>query len=938
MVSRVKGIPSIWNALKRISNQSKLRRSFLLSSMAAISKLRSEEEFEERELDLAKIGRTRWQSANPEKTLEDAPSNKDFMILEYGRLIDEEAAREMMIETGTSAERRQNASDLQMLRGDGEGFSSGTTMQRAIVEEVQRRRSLQTKPQEVKDDFQSKVHGMQEERRRANILWQSTNAPNERPEIFYKGLFHETWSREQREKYLALDEKIRNGGEIGMLEENMAKSIQRRSEQDYWWYLDMLWRHRGSNLHELRKRHRILRLLKDGPGRGKQLQQCEEELIKAHDRFESAKRSFKATRDVPTGGARTSRGMSAQATSDSEGFESDVSKEVIDLREDTADIVEGPQEKVSGGGKCGGGFAAALASSRARSSTYDEDLPDLQNSSDDEHHDDGTSWYEDNARTAASSRKLAQQHLGEGEDADYYGVPYPPYKRGAAAECFSEADYEYRRRALDREQVLRDDLRERRDARSRSSAGASAYGGLASRERSVDSSTRASVTSLLDEDSDDGSMVAKLKRKRPILVTAEQSMDQIPSFNLTHLQSLYRDFSKPRSTRPTARHVWAAFSPIAMEEMRTMIKWAAADAAVRAQLGDPASMKDWDVDRIFKMSSLLLAGRIGPHQVQTSRMQVDAGIPVAYRNFYYEATAAGNIEFQSRSDNLLRGQGLPTIAEFDQGILRERGVLSGIEQTNLKKQFAAVTKVLLKTAEDRDCYSPLMTAVEKTGVNSTTAEVDLTRFIYLRDWLIYLMEEMAIVSHALLSGMRLGLRLMQGTKADWERSRSGAAISPFAYQHAGGGKRQLTQTTITYEKRPRGSDFRSTDASGGGAPVRYSDDTQQPNTCQVCNRKHGGNCLLDSHPDANRALGKAWKDHSMGQRGLTLLPPMLALHPTYSMTGAILPEGTRQALADVRSRAQGRETKKVRPQAEINAWGTGGASAVRPATAPPERA
>ena len=150
-----------------------------------------------------------------------------------------------------------------------------------------------------------------------------------------------------------------------MLEEGMAKSIQRRSEQDYWWYLDMTWRHRGSNLHELRKRHRILRLLKDGPGNSKQLLQCEDELVKAQDLYEAAKKAFKATRDVPVGGAGASGRMIAESTGDSEGENSDASKVIIDLREETADLVEGPQLKRSSGSR-GGGFTSALSSSRAR--------------------------------------------------------------------------------------------------------------------------------------------------------------------------------------------------------------------------------------------------------------------------------------------------------------------------------------------------------------------------------------------------------------------------------------------------------------------------------------------------------------------------------------------------------------------------------------------
>jgi hypothetical protein len=258
-----------------------------------------------------------------------------------------------------------------------------------------------------------------------------------------------------------------------------------------------------------------------------------------------------------------------------------------------------------------------------------------------------------------------------------------------------------------------------------------------------------------------------------------------------------------------------------------MIKWSSANAAVRAQLGDPLRVKrDWDADRIFKMASLLLNGRVGQHQVQNVHMSMGANIEVAFRNFVYEATAQGNSDFQQHGDMLLRGHGEPTVADADRGIVTLREPLTSAESSNLKKQAAAVAKLLLKNAEHTNAYCSLMTAIERTAVLGTAAMVNVERFTFLRDYFIYFMEEMAIVSHALLDGIRLGLVLRGGTKRDWELSRTNPVVSPFDQAAQAGGR-------VPYEKRQRTSDGQ---ADGGVQPVQATQTRGQSLFCQICGR------------------------------------------------------------------------------------------------------
>ena len=202
------------------------------------------------------------------------------------------------------------------------------------------------------------------------------------------------------------------------------------------------------------------------------------------------------------------------------------------------------------------------------------------------------------------------------------------------------------------------------------------------------------------------------------------------------------------------------------------------------------------------------------------------------------------------------------------------------------------------------------------------------------------MEEMAIVSHALLSGMRLGLRMVEGTKADWERSRTTPELSPFAPLSFKGGKRPFgagSEHRDSYDKRSRSTDWRSTSTAAGGASTSA---LPEADNCEKCNRRHGSiPCAFDAHPDSNRNPGVLWKDCAAARAGLNARPPIHALHHTYAMSGAVLPEGTRQRLSDARNKAQGRETKKVRPQAEVFAWGsTPGPRGRNSAPAPTDRA
>ena len=912
-ISRVKDMKFLWPSVKRFTKHGTVPRSEVLNSMAIFSKMKPEENFNERERGLADIGFERWQSNNPEKSRDEAPSDYDLMVLEYRRLIDEEGARESFIEAGTEAERQHNLKERERRRS--------TPKPREDFDDIfQARRGLRVQPQKTTDHLKEQLA------RKADFLTMAIHAPNSSPTIFGQGKFYEDWALEKCESYLDAVKTFKEGKDQPWATENFLPSIERRLTENYFFFEEMDLDVKKRRQFIMAKRYRILRLKNDGVGKSQALVFCESEICRIGEQVAAAEKALDATRDfVPERQQR-------RAAASREDDESIQSREIIDLRDDVADLpffddassdTEDDRERQDSQGQrrekrketrsrssnAGGLMERRDASedeleerpkrqraarARARSGPEDEDLPDLLESSDDDRDD-----INDKVRRMVAARLRAIEDPGD---------------KVRGVQCISDEDFEHRRRALDREQRILDELREKREARGRSERQAAPYSSAPPRDRSRDSSRTGGV-SVLGSDSDDdgdGSMLSKLSRKR-IVVQTEQVLNPIPLYNLACMQASWKDYNRPRSTKPTAKEIFKSMDPKCEEMMFSMIKWSSANAAVRAQLGDPLRVKkDWDADRIYKMASLLLQGRVGPHQVQNVQMSMDANIGVAFQGFVYEATAAGNSEFQQRGDKLLRGHGEPTVADAFRGIVVLRDVLTIGEANNLRKQAAAVARLLMKNAEMTNAYCSLMTALEKSKVLSTTSITDPERFVFLRDWFMYFMEEMAIVSHALLDGLRLGLVLGGGTKADWERGQTNPQVSPFERRALTNGDRPA------YEKRQRNEDWRPTSAAGdGAAPARSS----IKEACVVCNRPHGGDCLMKEHSDANNMAGRLWKDHPAAKKGLSLKPPMTSLNSTYSMSGNVLPEHVRQVLADTRNRVMGREMKKVLPQAEVSAWG-----------------
>ena len=898
--SRLKGIKSLWKIVSRQSRVRSIPRSQILMAMAASSKTRAPEEFTDKEKELVSIGFNRWQMDHPEKSKDQAPSDFNLMILEYRRLIEEESARETGIEAGTLAERAHNTQESNRRK-------SAPKETDPVFQDVETRKGLRKQPQKTTE--RAKVS----EAKKKDAITMAIHAPNVTPPEYSQGKFWEGWSLPRMNNYLNVVNEFQEGKESSHINKPLIPGIERRLTDNYFYPEEMKLCLAGLELFNVQKRYRILRLKADGPGRSGCLEQCERELFARTDQFYAATRALKATEDYTPLDATTIEARREVGPTEGEcAHDSSDDSRVIDLRgDDSPGLEESDNEAETARLRKrlteSTRKAAERASSwqaRERERRDFEDLPHLQQQSDDSDDDDDYWQLEQHGKAAK---------LRASED---------PGETVRGVQCISEEDFEFRRRTLDREQRLLDELREQRQARGRSSASAAAYTGTVARDRSRESSrTRGSVQGG-DSDDEGGS-------KRRIVVTTENCLRSVPLFNLKCMQDLWKDFNLQRSSKPTAKEIFKAMEPKCEEQLFAMIKWSAADAVVRTQLGDPLRVKkDWDADRIFKMSSLLLQGRVGPYQVQNSQISMDAHFAVAFGTFVWKATAEGNSEFQQVADRMLLAHGEPTIGDALRGVIMLSNPPTLSTAINLRKQGATCGRLLLKSAELSQAYCPLYTALERTGVMSTTAIVDMERFIFLRDWFLYFMEEMAIVSHALLDGLRLGLVLRGGTKRDWELSRTQPTLSPFDYHSPAGGERN--------EKRPREGKVIVAGAAAGTRP--YKTGTEEP--CTVCNRTHPGECLLRDHTDANTASGRLWKDHERGKKGLTLNPPMTALNATYSMSGAILPETLRQSLSDTRNKVMGRDIKKVRPQHEIQPWGSSSGSQAprRAATAPSERA